>query len=102
MLLEVFFEQKNYAQTKIGIGASIGANATIVCGNNIGEYAFIGAGSVVTKEVPPFAKVYGVPATQKGWVSKSGLNLEFDAQGEAICPKTGESYRLKDQKVILL
>lgn len=97
-----FFEQKNYSQTKIGKGASIGANATIVCGNDIGEYAFIGAGSVVTKEIPPFAKVYGVPATQKGWVSRSGLNLVFDSQGEAVCSKTGENYRIEDQKVRLL
>lgn len=91
-----FIEQKNYARTLVKKGASIGANATIVCGNTIGAYAFIGAGSVVTREVPDFAFIYGVPARQQGWVSKSGARLNFDSGTTAICDTTGEKYELRD------
>ncbi|MDG1312844.1 MAG: acyltransferase [Schleiferiaceae bacterium] len=91
-----FIEQKNYARTLVKKGASIGANATIVCGNTIGAYAFIGAGSVVTREVPDFAFIYGVPARQQGWVSKAGARLNFDSGTTAICDTTGEKYELRD------
>ena len=91
-----FIEQKNYARTLVKKGASIGANATIVCGNTIGSYAFIGAGSVVTREVPDFAFIYGVPARQQGWVSKAGARLNFDSGTTAICDTTGEKYELRD------
>jgi len=85
-----------YARTHVGKGASIGANATIVCGNDIGEFAFIGAGAVVTKYVPPFALVVGNPARQTGWMSEYGHRLHFDDNGEAICPESNEKYVLKD------
>jgi UDP-2-acetamido-3-amino-2,3-dideoxy-glucuronate N-acetyltransferase len=85
-----------YKKTVVRKGASIGANATIVCGNEIGEYAMIGAGAVVTKEVPPYALVYGNPSRQKGWVSEYGHKLEFDEKGIGICPETGEAYLLKN------
>lgn len=88
-----------YTETKVGVGASIGANATIVCGNPIGEYAFIGAGAVVTKEVLPYALLVGNPAKQIGWMSAYGHRLEFDANGTAICPESNEVYELKDGKV---
>ena len=91
-----FIEQKNYARTLVKKGASIGANATIVCGNTIGAYAFIGAGSVVTREVPDFAFIYGVPARQQGWVSKAGARLNFDSGTTAICDTSGEKYELRD------
>jgi len=91
-----FIEQKNYARTLVKKGASIGANATIVCGNTIGAYALIGAGSVVTREVPDFAFIYGVPARQQGWVSKAGARLNFDSGTTAICDTTGEKYELRD------
>ena len=91
-----FIEQKNYARTIVKKGASIGANATIVCGNTIGAYALIGAGSVVTREVPDFAFIYGVPARQQGWVSKAGARLNFDSGTTAICDTTGEKYELRD------
>ena len=91
-----FIEQKNYARTLVKKGASIGANATIVCGNTIGAYAFIGAGSEVTREVPDFAFIYGVPARQQGWVSKAGARLNFDSGTTAICDTTGEKYELRD------
>lgn len=87
-----------YSKTIVRKGASIGANATIVCGNDIGEYAFIGAGSVVTKEVPAYALVVGNPARQIGWMSAYGHRLEFDANGEAICPESQEKYKLGDSK----
>lgn len=86
----------SYAKTHVGKGASIGANATIVCGNNIGEYAFIGAGAVVTKEVPPFALVIGNPARQTGWMSEYGHKLSFDEQGIAVCAESQQKYQLKD------
>ncbi len=83
-----------YAQTRVGRGASIGANATIVCGHDIGQFAFIGAGAVVTKQVPDYALVVGNPARQMGWMSEFGHKLLFDEQGQATCPESGETYRL--------
>ncbi|MDR0872123.1 MAG: N-acetyltransferase [Prevotellaceae bacterium] len=88
-----------YRQTIIRKGASVGANATIVCGNEIGEYALIGAGTVVTKAVKPFALVVGNPARQTGWVSRNGHKLKFDDNGIAICPETGEKYILQNNEV---
>ncbi|MDQ6756157.1 MAG: N-acetyltransferase [Bacteroidota bacterium] len=88
-----------YKKTIVKKGASIGANATIVCGNNIGEYSFIGAGAVVTKEVPPYALVIGNPARQTGWVSEYGIKLNFDKDGNAVCSESGEKYILKDNRV---
>ena len=85
-----------YAKTHVGKGASIGANATIVCGHDIGPFAFIGAGSVVTKTVPAYALVVGNPARQVGWMSEYGHRLEFDESGLATCPEGGEEYELKD------
>jgi UDP-2-acetamido-3-amino-2,3-dideoxy-glucuronate N-acetyltransferase len=89
-----------YLSTHVGKGASIGANATIVCGNPIGEYAFIGAGTVVTKEVPPYALVVGNPARQIGWMSKFGHRLNFDENGFATCPESQEKYQKIDGKII--
>ncbi len=91
-----------YQKTYVRKGATIGANATIVCGNTIGQYAFIGAGAVVTKDVPDFALLVGNPARQTGWMSINGHRLEFNEKGEASCPGTGQKYRLKDEKVKLL
>lgn len=91
-----------YTRTLVKKGASIGANATIVCGHDIGEYAFIGAGSVVTKEVPPYALMVGNPARQIGWMSEYGHKLAFNNQGIAKCPESGESYKLENNKVIKL
>ncbi|MCW3127916.1 MAG: transferase hexapeptide repeat containing protein [Bacteroidetes bacterium] len=88
-----------YAKTHVGKGASIGANATIVCGHDIGQYAFIGAGAVVTKTVPDFALVVGNPARQRGWMSEFGHKLEFDANGKATCPESGQEYELKENAV---
>ena len=88
-----------YLQTKVGKGASIGANATIVCGNPIGEYAFIGAGAVVTKEVLPYALVVGNPAKQIGWMSEHGHRLQFDENNEAQCPESGDHYKLENNRV---
>lgn len=88
-----------YAKTKVGKGASIGANATIVCGHDIGEYAFIGAGAVVTKTIPPFALVVGNPAKQLGWMSTYGCRLHFDENGVARCPESGEKYQLLNGNV---
>ena len=88
-----------YKATLIRKGASIGANATIVCGHEIGAYALIGAGTVVTRDVPPFALVVGNPARQIGWVSENGLKLQFNEQGIAVCPETGQTYQLQDNKV---
>jgi UDP-2-acetamido-3-amino-2,3-dideoxy-glucuronate N-acetyltransferase len=91
-----------YAKTIVRKGASIGANATIVCGHDIGEYAFIGAGAVVTKTVLPFALVVGNPARQIGWMSKFGHRLEFDSKGIAVCPEGGEIYKLEKGLVYVL
>jgi len=88
-----------YAKTIVGHGASIGANATIVCGNDIGEFAFIGAGAVVTKEVPAYALVVGNPARHVGWMSEYGHRLKFDDNGIAICPESGEKYQLENNRV---
>lgn len=81
-----------YARTHVGRGASIGANATIVCGHDIGAYAFVGAGAVVTKNIPDYALVVGNPARQIGWISEYGHRLHFDAGGKAICPESGQEY----------
>jgi UDP-2-acetamido-3-amino-2,3-dideoxy-glucuronate N-acetyltransferase len=89
-----------YAKTHVGKGATIGANATIVCGHDIGEYAFIGAAAVVTKNVPPYALVIGNPARQSGWVSEYGHRLKFDADGLGICIESKQEYRLKNNSVI--
>jgi UDP-2-acetamido-3-amino-2,3-dideoxy-glucuronate N-acetyltransferase len=89
-----------YQKTLVKKGASIGANATIVCGNDIGEFAFIGAGAVVTKEVLPYALVVGNPSKQIGWISEFGHRLEFDKKGTAICVESGEEYQLVNNKVI--
>lgn len=95
-------ERKNeYKKTIVRKGASIGANATIVCGNEIGEYAFIGAGCVVTKPIPSFALIVGNPSKQIGWVSKSGNRLDFDDEGIAVCPETQEKYKLEHNVVRL-
>ncbi len=88
-----------YAKTIVKQGASIGANATIVCGHDIGEFAFIGAGAVVTKHVPPYALVVGNPAKQTGWMSEYGHRLNFDENGIAVCPESKEKYILKNNRV---
>jgi UDP-2-acetamido-3-amino-2,3-dideoxy-glucuronate N-acetyltransferase len=88
--------KNQYMKTVVKKGASIGANATIVCGHDIGAYAFIGAGAVVTKNVPDYALVVGNPAKQLGWVSEYGHRLNFDEKGEAICPETQEVYTKKE------
>ena len=89
----------SYEKTVVKKGASIGANATIVCGNDIGEFAFIGAGTVVTKAVKPYALVVGNPARQIGWMSEYGHRLEFDENGIATCEESGEKYKLENNKV---
>ena len=91
--------RREYLKTLVKKGASIGANATIVCGNDIGEYAFIGAGAVVTKEVLPYALVVGNPSKQIGWISEYGHRLKFDETGFATCLESGENYQLKDNSV---
>ena len=91
-----------FMTTIIRRGASVGANATIVCGNEIGEYALIGAGAVITKPVAPYALVVGNPAHQIGWVSRYGHRLHFDKEGIAVCPETNERYRLSNGNVILI
>ncbi len=91
--------KSEYAKTIVRKGASIGANATIVCGHEIGEYAFIGAGAVITKEVPAYALMVGNPARQKGWMSAYGHKLHFDEKGLAVCPESHEAYLLSDGKV---
>ncbi|MCH2233209.1 MAG: N-acetyltransferase [Crocinitomicaceae bacterium] len=93
--------RNQYLKTTVKKGASIGANATIVCGNDIGEYAFIGAGAVVTKEIPAFALVVGNPAKQIGWVSTHGHRLHFDDNGMATCEESGERYKLEENQVTL-
>lgn len=86
--------KEEYIKTVVKKGASIGANATIVCGNNIGKYAFIGAGAVVTKEVPDYALIVGNPSKNIGWMSEFGERLHFDNKGIAICDNTGSKYKL--------
>ena len=88
-----------YQKTHVGKGATIGANATIVCGNTIGKYAFIGAGAVVTKNVPDYALLMGNPAKQTGWMSEHGYKLQFNAEGIATCPESGLKYKLDNNKV---
>lgn len=85
----------HYIRTHVGKGASIGANATIVCGHHIGKYAFIGAGAVITKEVPDYALMIGNPGKQVGWMSEYGHRLHFDQEGKAVCPESGNVYQLK-------
>jgi UDP-2-acetamido-3-amino-2,3-dideoxy-glucuronate N-acetyltransferase len=87
--------RNNYLKTKVGKGATIGANATIVCGNDIGEYAFIGAGSVVTKSIPAYALVIGNPGRQTGWMSEYGHKLKF-VNGSATCPESGQCYVIEE------
>lgn len=91
--------KSEYAKTHVGKGASIGANATIVCGHDIGAFAFIGAGAVVTKNIPDFALVIGNPARQTGWMSEYGHKLKFDEQGKATCPESGQVYELNNGQV---
>jgi UDP-2-acetamido-3-amino-2,3-dideoxy-glucuronate N-acetyltransferase len=89
-----------YAKTHVGKGASIGANATIVCGHDIGEYAFIGAGAVVTKTIPSYAIVVGNPAKQIGWVGEYGHRLVFNDKGIAVCPESKQEYKLDNNTLI--
>ncbi len=91
--------KSEYMQTLVRKGASIGANATIVCGNEIGEYAFIGAGAVITKPVPAYALVIGNPGRQTGWMSEYGHKLKFDVDGKATCSESNQQYILKKNKV---
>ncbi|MBI2281250.1 MAG: N-acetyltransferase [Bacteroidetes bacterium] len=92
--------KEEYLKTHVGKGASIGANATIVCGHDIGAYAFIGAGAVVTKNIPAYSLWVGNPAKQLGWVSEYGHRLTFDKDGLATCPETKEKYKLENNQVI--
>ncbi len=91
--------KSEYSKTHVGKGASIGANATIVCGHDIGEFAFIGAGTVVTKTIPAFALVVGNPSRQIGWMSEYGHRLEFNADGKATCKESGQVYQLENNIV---
>jgi UDP-2-acetamido-3-amino-2,3-dideoxy-glucuronate N-acetyltransferase len=88
--------KNQYAKTLVKRGATIGANATVVCGHNIGKFAFIGAGAVVTKDVPDYALIVGNPARQTGWMSEYGHKLTFDKNGEAVCEESNEHYQLKN------
>ena len=92
--------RNKYVKTRIGKGASIGANATIVCGNNIGAYALVGAGAVITEEILPYALVVGNPAKQIGWVSEYGHRLEFNSNHVAICKESKQKYNLENNKVV--
>jgi len=89
----------SYKTTIVEKGASIGANATIICGNIIGRFAFVGAGAVVTKDIKPYALVVGNPARQTGWMSEYGHKLQFDVKGYAVCPESMERYRLENNIV---
>lgn len=91
--------KNEYAKTIVKKGATIGANATIVCGHDIGEFAFIGAGAVVTKTVLPYSLVVGNPARHIGWMSEFGQRLEFDVNGEALCQESKETYKLENNSV---
>jgi UDP-2-acetamido-3-amino-2,3-dideoxy-glucuronate N-acetyltransferase len=91
--------KNEFRKTIVRKGASIGANATIICGNEIGQYAMIGAGSVITREVAAYALVYGNPARQHGWISEYGHKLKFDIEGIAVCPESGEKYMLFNNEV---
>jgi UDP-2-acetamido-3-amino-2,3-dideoxy-glucuronate N-acetyltransferase len=88
-----------YLKTIVKKGASLGANSTIICGHTIGEFAFVGAGAVVTRDVPAYALVLGNPAKQTGWMSEYGHRLKFDAKGIAICPESKQEYKLEGKKV---
>jgi UDP-2-acetamido-3-amino-2,3-dideoxy-glucuronate N-acetyltransferase len=92
--------REQYVKTFVRRGATIGANATLVCGNEIGKFALIGAGAVVTKDVPAYALLVGNPAVQIGWVSEYGHRLKFDSDNKATCPESGEYYKLIDAQVI--
>ena len=94
--------KNQYAKTHVGKGATIGANATIICGNDIGEFALIGAGAVVTKSIQPYALWVGNPAKQIGWVSEYGHRLNFDKSGNAECEESKEKYKLENGKVVKL
>lgn len=94
--------KSQYAKTHVGKGATIGANATIVCGHDIGDYAFVGAGSVVTSSIPPYALVVGNPSKQIGWMSEYGQKLKFDDSGLGICQESGEKYKLENNRVTKL
>ena len=91
--------KSEYATTIVRQGTSIGANATIVCGIELGKYCFIGAGTVVTKDIPPYALVVGNPARQLGWVGEYGHRLQFDEKGHAKCPESGQEYQLENNSV---
>lgn len=91
--------KNEYRKTKVGKGASIGANATIVCGHDIGRYAFVGAGAVVTRTVPDYALVVGNPARQTGWVSEYGHKLSFNEHNRAVCPESKQEYELSEGRV---
>ncbi|MBR0304769.1 MAG: N-acetyltransferase [Bacteroidales bacterium] len=98
-----FISRKSeFKKTIVRKGATIGANATVVCGNDIGRYALVGAGAVVTKPVPDYALVVGNPAVQIGWVSECGHTLSFDEQGRAVCPESGDQYQLTENTLIKL
>lgn len=88
-----------YSKTHVGKGATIGANATIVCGHNIGKYAFIGAGAVITKNIAPYALFVGNPAKQIGWMSEFGHRLDFDKNGNATCKESSEKYKIENNQV---
>ncbi len=92
--------KNEFRKTMVRRGATVGANATVVCGNEIGEYAMVGAGSVVTHDVKPYALVAGNPARQIGWVSENGCRLNFNEKGEAVCPETGQLYRIDGDNVV--
>lgn len=89
-----------YARTRVGRGVTIGANATLVCGHDVGDFAFIAAGAVVTKNVPAYALIMGVPGRQVGWMSRHGHRLEFGPGGRAVCPESGEAYLLTPDNVV--
>ena len=91
--------KNQYQKTHIGKGATVGANATIVCGHAIGAYAMIGAGAVVTKDIPPYALVVGNPSVQIGWISEYGHRLDFNEKGIAVCPESGQQYLLDNNVV---
>jgi UDP-2-acetamido-3-amino-2,3-dideoxy-glucuronate N-acetyltransferase len=95
--------KNEYRRTLVRQGATLGANSTIVCGTTVGRYAFVGAGAVVNRDVPDFALVVGVPARQVGWMSRFGERIELPLQGEgeAVCPHTGDRYRLQGEHVTL-
>jgi UDP-2-acetamido-3-amino-2,3-dideoxy-glucuronate N-acetyltransferase len=91
--------KSEYKTNHVGKGATVGANATIICGHNIGSFSFIGAGAVVTKDVKPYSLVLGNPARHIGWMSEYGQRLNFNGEGIAICPESGEQYMIKDNQV---